>query len=165
MIVVSDTTPLNYLVLIEAVDVLPKMFKEVLAPAAVIRELSHPRTPAPVRSWAGQPPTWLNVLSPSLRLASTAKLDPGEADAISLAKEVGASAVLMDEKLGRSVAIAEGLVVVRTLALLELATERGLLELRPTFERLRKTMFRMDANLIHAALEREAARKTRGRQT
>ena len=31
MTVVSDTTPLNYLVLISAIDVLPKLFDEVYA--------------------------------------------------------------------------------------------------------------------------------------
>ena len=37
MIVVSDTTPLNYLVLIDAVDVLPKLFEVVYTPATVLR--------------------------------------------------------------------------------------------------------------------------------
>ena len=111
MIVVSDTTPLNYLVLIEAIDLLPKLFNEVYVPAAVIRELSHASTPDRVRSWAARPPKWLTVRSPSSHLPSTAKLDAGEADAISLAKEICAPAILIDEKLGRSVAMAEGLVV------------------------------------------------------
>ena len=159
MIVVSDTTPLNYLVLIEVIDVLPKLFNEVYAPAAVMDELSHVSTPEPVRSWAAHPPHWLTVRSPSLHLPSTAKLHPGEADAISLAKEIHAPAILMDEKLGRGIAIAEGLIVVRTLALLELAAEHGLIELRPTLERLRGTSFRIDDELIEAALAREPREK------
>jgi predicted nucleic acid-binding protein len=39
MIVVSDTTPLNYLILIDSVAVLPALFGRVCAPAAVIEEL------------------------------------------------------------------------------------------------------------------------------
>lgn len=163
MIVVSDTTPLNYLVLIGAVEVLPKLFDDVYAPEAVMRELADTRTPEPVRAWAGNPPEWLRVLAPSARLPSTAQLDPGEADAISLAKEIRAPVVLLDERLGRAVALAEGLVVIRTLALLELAAETGLLELRPALERLRATTFRVDQELTDAALARDAARE-RGRQ-
>ncbi len=54
MIVVSDTSPLNYLVLIGAIDVLPKLFGEVYAPPAVIQEFQHPRTltsNAPIGTW------------------------------------------------------------------------------------------------------------------
>ena len=43
MIVVSDTTPLNYLILIEAAQVLPELFGRVYAPTAVIQELLDPR--------------------------------------------------------------------------------------------------------------------------
>jgi len=57
MIVVSDTTPLNYLILIEAIDLLPALFDIVYAPPAVIRELSHPRSSEAVRLWANLPPT------------------------------------------------------------------------------------------------------------
>ena len=52
MIVVSDTTPLNYLILIDAADVLPKLFGQVYAPSAVLTELSHTRSPELVRKWA-----------------------------------------------------------------------------------------------------------------
>jgi predicted nucleic acid-binding protein len=39
MIVVSDTSPINYLVLIELQDLLPKLFDRILIPEAVHREL------------------------------------------------------------------------------------------------------------------------------
>ena len=51
MIVVSDTSPLNYLVLIEHSRVLPLLFGRVIAPPAVIAELQHPGAPAVVRAW------------------------------------------------------------------------------------------------------------------
>jgi predicted nucleic acid-binding protein len=56
MIVVSDTSPLNYLILIESIQVLPAIFGRVYAPSAVVAELSHPRSPEVVRSWASKPP-------------------------------------------------------------------------------------------------------------
>jgi predicted nucleic acid-binding protein len=65
MIVVSDTTPLNYLILIDSVHVLPALFGQVYAPPAVIAELSHSRTPGPVRGWVASPPGWLTVQDPT----------------------------------------------------------------------------------------------------
>ncbi len=159
MIVVSDTTPLNYLVLIGAVDVLPKLFKEAYAPPEVIRELNDADAPNVVRNWALHPPDWLKIRAASARLPSTSSLDAAEADAISLAKEIGAPAILLDEKKGRKIAIGEGLVVVRTLALLELAAEKQLIELRPALDKLRTTTFRIEKELLDEALFRDAARQ------
>ena len=64
MIVVSDTSPLNYLILTESVHVLPAILGRVYAPSAVVVELSHPRSPEAVRTWAGSPPQWLEGSRP-----------------------------------------------------------------------------------------------------
>jgi len=47
MIVIADTTPLNYLVLIERVDLFPQLFGPALIPPAVLNELQQPETPEP----------------------------------------------------------------------------------------------------------------------
>jgi predicted nucleic acid-binding protein len=60
-LVVADTGPLNYLVLIEAIELLPKLFAKVFAPEAVKAELLDQDAPAVVRTWAAQPPGWLDV--------------------------------------------------------------------------------------------------------
>jgi predicted nucleic acid-binding protein len=83
VIVVSDTSPLNYLVLIDAVDVLPVIFEWVYVPPSVIVELSSQKTPDTVQQWAASPPEWLQVVAPTTRLPSTARLGDGEADALS----------------------------------------------------------------------------------
>jgi predicted nucleic acid-binding protein len=49
MIVIADTTPVNYLVLIDAADLLPPLFGQVLIPPAVFAELKDPETPSAVR--------------------------------------------------------------------------------------------------------------------
>lgn len=159
MIVVSDTTPLNYLLLVNAIDVLPKLFAEVYAPSAVLRELADAKAPPVVRKWAQSPSAWLRVADPAARLPSTARLDPGEADAISLAKERSILDVLIDERLGRKIALAEGLIVLPTLAVLEKAAEHGLLELPSALQALRQTTFRVSQARIDAALERDAIRR------
>ena len=159
MIVVSDTTPLNYLVLIRAIDLLPQMFAEVYIPSAVIQELLHAMAPAPVRAWAGRPPSWLHIANPAARLPSTARLDAGEGDAISLARERGIQDILIDEKAGRRIAQAEGLFVLPTITLLERADELRLLDFAVAIQSLRTTTFRAPADKIAAALQRVAARR------
>ena len=49
--VVSNTSPINYLVLIGQIDVLPALFGEITIPQAVRDEWTHPDAPAPLRAW------------------------------------------------------------------------------------------------------------------
>ena len=135
MIVVSDTTPLNYLVLIDSAQVLPAIFGRVYAPSAVIAELSHPRSPEVVRRWAATPPEWLIVQDPAVTNPSL-KLGPGETAAISLAQELAADRVLIDERAGYRAAVARGLQVASTLGILEEAAHRGLIDFEKTVDRL-----------------------------
>jgi|SRR5579884_705013 len=61
MIVVSDTSPINYLVWIGAIGLLPRLYDSVILPQAVYEELTRPEAPAPVRAWATQLPEWATV--------------------------------------------------------------------------------------------------------
>ena len=81
VIVVSDTSPLNYLLLINAIHVLPDLFDEVYVPAAVMGEMQQPRTPEPVKLWAQSPPVWLKVRTAAPIVLQPARLGPGEAEA------------------------------------------------------------------------------------
>src|SRR6266576_635709 len=62
--IVADTTPLNYLVLIQAANILPKLYRTVLIPPAVQAELAHANTPTIVRAWISRPPKWLENSEP-----------------------------------------------------------------------------------------------------
>ncbi|MGE4101008.1 MAG: hypothetical protein AB7E74_03515 [Pirellulales bacterium] len=64
MIVVSDTSPLRYLILIGAVDVLPQLVGEVLIPPAVVAELIHPQSPREASDWVNNPPPWVQFKVP-----------------------------------------------------------------------------------------------------
>ena len=157
-VVVSDTSPLHYLILCGAETMFPRLFRQVVIPPTVFRELQQPNTPPPVREWARSLPTWAAVQAPkTLNLALD--MDAGELEAICLAREIKADAVLMDDRAGRSAAIHCGLAVIGTIGLLEQAAARGLIELPEAMERLRQTNARLDPELIHAALERDKARK------
>lgn len=135
MIVVSDTTPLNYLILTESVHVLPGVFGRVYVPSAVVKELSHPKSPEAVRAFAASPPEWLTVRDPT-RTDPTLRLGGGETAAIALAEELKADWVLMDERKGAREAQSRGLRVVGTLTLLEEAGAKGLLDYERTRDRL-----------------------------
>jgi hypothetical protein len=51
MIVVSDTSPINYLVLVEFQNLLPKLFDRILIPEAVHRELQSDAAPDPINDF------------------------------------------------------------------------------------------------------------------
>ena len=55
-LVIADTSPINYLVLIEHVDILPALFERVILPAAVWEELKHAKAPSPVKEWIASRP-------------------------------------------------------------------------------------------------------------
>ena len=160
-VVVSDTSPLHYLILCNAESVLPRLFQHVVIPTTVFRELQQPNTPSLVRDWVATLPEWVTVQSPkTMNLALN--VDAGELEAICLAQEIHADAVLMDDRAGRNAALQCGLAVVGTIGLLEQAAARGLIELQPALARLRQTNVRLDPELINAALAREQARKQKG---
>jgi predicted nucleic acid-binding protein len=160
--IIADTTPLNYLVLIKAVEILPKLYGGVLIPPAVKAELAHSNTPEPVRAWLAQPPSWLQVESPQRPIASSlSHLDVGEREAISLACELQTGLLLMDERDGVSMARRLGLPVIGTLSVLDFAAAQGLVDLPIMFERLRQTTFRSPVRLMASMLEQDARRRKR----
>lgn len=160
--IVADTTPLNYLVLIQAAEILPNLYEKVLIPPAVRAELAHANTPDIVRAWISQPPTWLEVVSLKKPVDSDlSHLDAGESEAISLAFELQAGLLLMDERDGVTLGRRRGLKVVGTLAALDLAAFRGLVDLQTMFDRLHETTFRSPHRLMSSMLEQDAERRRR----
>ncbi len=142
MIVVADTSPINYLILIEEIDVLRKMYGTVVIPGMVREELLRSSGPEVVRAWINQPPAWLEVRTPlTAPDASMAKLDAGERDAIVLAEELHADQLIVDDREGRRYARERGIPVMGTLGVLREAAVLGLLNLRTTVERLQTTSF------------------------
>jgi predicted nucleic acid-binding protein len=157
-LVVADTGPLNYLVLIEAIDVLPKLFETIFVPRAVHDELAHADAPATVRAWIAQLPAWLEVRpNPDWNTndATGAALDEGERAAIALALAIGADLILMDDRAGVAVAYRQGLAVTGTLGLLDLAARRGLIDLAAAFGRLKATNFRYRPEIMDALLAQQ----------
>jgi predicted nucleic acid-binding protein len=61
MIVVADTSPLKYLVLLGHIEILANIYAEVLVPQTVLDELEDRDAPAEVRAWVSVPPVWLQI--------------------------------------------------------------------------------------------------------
>lgn len=127
MIVVSDTTPLISLLKIEHLDLLKKLFGNVLIPQAVYEELTVDERfrmeaeqlkqkefikVCPVR----------NVESVSILKRATG-LDQGESEAIVLTDEMKADLLLMDEAKGRAVSDEMGFRIMGTIGVLMAAYE------------------------------------------
>jgi predicted nucleic acid-binding protein len=154
MIVVADTTPVNYLILIDEIDVLAKLYGRVVIPRAVREELRSSRAPVSVQAWIAQPPPWLEILSPISSLdTALAKLDAGEREAIALAEELSADQLSVDELKGRREAERRGLSVIGTIGILREAADEGLLDLRIAMDRLRKTSFHISPAILASLLD------------
>ena len=154
MIVVSDTTSLNYFVHIGQEHVLSLLFGRVVVPPAVVAELKRPRAPLRVREWAGKLPDWLEIQTPTSIVAYQG-LGPGETEAIALALELHANIILIDERDGVAEAKRLGLNVTGTLGVIVMAAEARLLSLPEAIAALRQTTFRGPDELIEELLRQD----------
>lgn len=159
MIVVTDTSPLRYLILLGYEWLLPRLYQRVLCPDVVFRECASPGAPQPVRTWAANPPDWLEIRSdPGDSRPELHMLDPGEQRAIELALRESANAVLIDEIAGRKAARDAGLVAVGTIGILAEAARSGWIDYDATTARLiSETNFRVSSGVVE--LGREHAQK------
>jgi predicted nucleic acid-binding protein len=163
-VVVADATPLHYLILIGAINVLSRIFEKIHVPIEVRDELTCDAAPPSVRTWMQQPPQWLEVLAaPAVASedSSLQALDSGERAAIVLAESIHADLLLIDDRAGAILAQRRGLAVTGTLGVLDLASQAGLLHLHDAFVRLQKTNFRYPPSLMETLLEEERKRKKR----
>jgi predicted nucleic acid-binding protein len=163
MIVVSDNSPLQYLVLIDCIESLPALYGEVLTTPQVIDELRHTKTPAKVRAWLDSIPAWLKIESPA-KIEPIEALHIGETSALALARERKADLVLIDERAGTAVARALGIGVIGTLGILIEAGIEGLIDFDFSLGRLNnETPFYASKGLIEAA--RRILRRKQQEQT
>jgi predicted nucleic acid-binding protein len=153
-VVVADTSPLNYLVLINSIEILPRLYGTVLVPEQVIAELDDIGTPAHVKKWLLRLPEWLVIATaPDYGDASLNQLDSGERAAILLAQQQSpAVLLLMDDASGRAEADRRGIPTVGTLGVLRAAASENLLDLPSTLQRLLDTNFRISKSLAEAIL-------------
>lgn len=159
--VVSDTSPLNYLVWIELAGILPKLYGAVIIPPEVRVELLASDAPRVVRFWASDLPDWAEVHSPSPAARQDprfASLHPGERAAIALATTLRPDVLLIDERAGTAIARGLGLPVTGTLGILDEAARQSLVSLPDAIDRLKRTSFRYPKSVVARLLEGDAGR-------
>lgn len=156
MIVVADTSPINYLLLIGQIDLLPRLFQQIIIPDVVKDEMLDPDAPPVLQQWIANPPSWLTVQSVSVTDTTLNILDPGEQAAITLAQTLSADLLLIDERLGRQIAQKRGIAIIGTLGILDDAATQGLISLAEAIAQLQQTNFRVSRRIIQALLNKPA---------
>ena len=153
MKVVSNSSPLIFLSILELLDILRVEFGEVLIPETVYQEV----TAADLKgSDEVTDADWIKVVPIENRgsLFLLPSLDAGEKEAIILASEQNADLLLIDDLAGRRAAIMHEINVMGTLGVLKVMHMKGRVEnLEYVLDDLLKHGFRMDANLYRKILE------------
>ncbi|MDB9311786.1 DUF3368 domain-containing protein [Spirulina sp. CS-785/01] len=155
MIVVADTSPLCYLVLIGEINLLLSLFQEVTIPQAVFCELQAEGAPDEVRAWINEQPNWIKIstITP-IEDPSLNSLHQGEREAIILAEEIKANLIILDEKAARTIAKERGLKVVGLLGILGQAAQQKIIDFPTAINRLQSTNFRIAPSLLTSLLDK-----------
>jgi predicted nucleic acid-binding protein len=152
MLVIADSSPLIVLVNIGHIEVLPRLFGRVVIPPAVATELSASSRPQAVRDFIAAQPVWLAVQRPTA-IQQIPGLHAGEREALSLAVELRADLILIDERKAYREAVARKLNAIGTIRVLERAAAEGLLNLRDAFDRVKQTDFWISPQFLDERLK------------
>ncbi len=157
-LVISDASPLIGLAIVDGLDWLPALFKEVWIPPSVQREV------LPGMAARGEQAIAAAIKRKSLRVWNKAiaapslavpDLDEGETDCIHIALSVGTgnAVILLDERAARTVATELGIQVTGTAAVIGFAKRHGLIEsAKARFAHLHASDFRISADVIQTVL-------------
>lgn len=156
MIVVSDTSALSNLAIVNHLWLLEAIYQRVIIPDVVARELAaarNPMIPAILQlGWIQTQPLTHSQLANQLQ--QERGLDAGEANAIALALELQADDLLIDERLGRQEALRLGLSIIGILGILLVAKQRHLIpQVKPIMDALiNEAGFRVSPQLYQRVL-------------
>lgn len=141
--VVVDSTCLIALERIDQLDILPRLFPDIVVPPTVAQEF-------------GSSPPWLTVRAVSNQFSAAAlqtQLHRGEAEAITLAAEIPADHIILDDKKARRIARDLGLRTIGTVGVILLAKRAGLVPAcRPLLDSLIREGFHVSEALYREAL-------------
>ena len=148
-VVISNTSPIFYLHRLRLLDLLQKLYQEIIVPKAVVAELEAGR-----RQGEDVPEIdnyeWIKIRairSPQILGLST-DFGLGETEVLALALEESDSLVIIDEKLARRIAHLRGLRVTGTAGVLLKAKQEGhILAVKPFLDRLQEIHFHLSDNV------------------
>jgi predicted nucleic acid-binding protein len=152
-VVVSDTSPIQYLHQADQLHLLPALFGQVVVPPAVVAEIAVGiRQGNDLPDLARLP--WIVQRTPAMppRYPGSIDLDAGEREAIALALELRCR-ILIDEKAGREVARRLGVGRTGTLGVLISAKLAGLVPaISPLIDRIVGRGYRLNDTIRAEAL-------------
>jgi predicted nucleic acid-binding protein len=154
-IVVSDTTAITHLAKIGALNLLQKLYGEILIPEAVSSELAQVKLIQPGALQVLNS-NWIQIVeikNKTIVNKLTKHLDLGESEAIALSIELNADILIIDEVAGRAVAKKLVHSIIGMVGVLIEAKNKGYVPaIKPYLEKLRNTGFRMSEGLYQLAL-------------
>ncbi|MEO1488486.1 MAG: DUF3368 domain-containing protein [Pseudomonadota bacterium] len=141
---VADAGPPHYLILLDQVSILHRLYGDIHTTESVIAELTQPETPGTIREWLASPPAWFHVhADPPVPIELVKKkYGDGERTAIPLAQSLGIDQLLCDDRKAVEEARRRGMVSIGTIGILIQADLRGWLSYPEQWARLRETPFR-----------------------
>lgn len=155
-VVLSDASPLIGLAAAGGFNLLRKLFGTVTITATVRREVAAGKgLPGEKELSEAIRSKWIRVIKDPPGREEFAALDDGEASTLSAAVKVGGDClVLVDEPVGRAHAKARGISVTGMAGVLLAAKRAGLVKaVRPFFEKLAATDFRLSEEVVRTVLE------------
>jgi predicted nucleic acid-binding protein len=146
-IVISDASALIGFNRIDQIDILERLFGEVMVPPAVVREVGPSiATHAWLREQPFSRPVSADILA--------ATLGPGETEAIALALELPPTWIVLDDRRARRFAESIGLPVIGALGIIRLAKLLGMVtHVAPLIELLQSARFFIDDRLVTQVLK------------
>ncbi len=157
MIIVSDTSPILSLAIIDRLDLLEKLYGEILIPPAVRDEIAVLGDNQPGAHQVTSM-KWIPTKSTGNPIVVTLllrELDLGEAEAIALALELKADLLLLDDRKARSIAAYLGLPFAGLIDILNAAKHAKLIPtIKPVLDELMtQAKFRVSRKLYQRVLQ------------
>ncbi|MEQ8413628.1 MAG: DUF3368 domain-containing protein [Imperialibacter sp.] len=144
-VVVSDTSCFIALSNIGKLEILQKLYGQIYSSEEVEAEFGE------------KLPPWINILALSDKQKQQMlefQVDKGEASAITLALEIDANLIILDDYKGRLAAEKLGLEITGTLGVIIKAKKKGIIStIKPLLELLKKSAFRLSDSLTEEALK------------
>ncbi|MBN1116631.1 MAG: DUF3368 domain-containing protein [Bacteroidales bacterium] len=145
-IIISDTSCLIALSKIESLDLLKKLYHEIIITSDVFQE------------FGGLLPDWIiitEVKDKQKQKEIEERLDKGEASSIALALEIENTTLIIDEIKGRKIAQSLNIDIIGTIGIILLADKKGLIsDVTSLILRLVNKGFRLSDKLINKIIEK-----------
>jgi predicted nucleic acid-binding protein len=153
-LVISNTSPLFYLHRLGQLELLHKLYHNIIIPNAVVEELKAGKEQGEEVPDVSDC-NWIKVRSvhvPDL-ISLITDLGPGEAQVLALALENPNSLVILDDRLAREIAKVANIQITGTAGILLKAKQEGHIKLvKPFLDKLIQLDFRLSNDLINTIL-------------